>query len=91
MNTPLVIFPITLFFVALLALFSGIGVVMLQQHRRGGIFTTFMWTIFSGSISMGFALFGVFVYITQNNAPLAIGIGVIGILLVLLSGWIATR
>lgn len=91
MTSPLLIFPLGLFIVALLALFSGIGVILRQRSRQGGLFTTLMWTVFSGSISMGFALFGVFIHITEGNTLLAIGIGVFGVLLVILSAGIATR
>jgi len=91
MSSPLIIFPIGLFVIAMLALFSGIGVVMRQQSRKGGWFTTIMWMIFSASISMGFVLFGVFVYVTQQTVPLAIGIGGFGFILVMVAGWLAVR
>ncbi len=91
MLSPLVIFPIGLFFVAVLALVSGIAVITRQRSREGGLFTATMWAVFSGSVSLGFAQFGAFVYVTQRNAPLAIGIGFCGIILVLVSGWIAAR
>jgi|GEM_PF-1937669 len=87
----LLIFPIALFIIALLALLSGIGVVMRQKSRKGGMFTTFVWTIFSASVCMGFVLFGVFIISTQQNVPLAILIGSIGFVMVLLSAWIAMR
>lgn len=91
MNTPLVVFPMVLFGLALLALLSGIGVIYRQRNPQGGFFTSFVWAIFSGSISMGFMVFATFVYKTQGNLLLAGGIGIAGLLLVMLAGWLATR
>ena len=90
MSTPLFIFPMLLFMLAMLALVSGIGVIYILRNKRAGHFTTFIWIIFSASISMGFMTFGMFVYVTQHNDVLAIGISVIGMLAVLGAGWLAT-
>lgn len=90
MSSPLVIFPMLLFFLAVLALFSGIGVIYALRNQRAGVFTAFMWAIFSASISMGFITFGMFVYLTQHDEPLAFVISAVGILAVLGAARLAT-
>ena len=90
MTSPLFIFPMILFTMAMLALLSGIGVLWSIRHKRTGKFTIFVWSMFSGSISIGFITFGIFVYITQHNEPLAIGIAIGGILAVIGAGKLAT-
>lgn len=87
---PLFIFPTVLFAMAVLALFSGIGTLWTIRHKRAGIFTAFIWSIFSGSIAIGFMTFAIFIYVTQSNAPLAIGIALAGILAVIGAGRLAT-
>jgi len=89
MTSPLFIFPMVLFAMAMLALLSGIGVVWTIRHKRAGKFTIFIWSIFSGSISIGFMAFAIFVYLTQHNEPLAIGIALAGILAILGAGRLA--
>ena len=90
MMSPLFIFPIVLFVMAVLAFFSGIGVIWTIRHKRVGKFTVFIWSIFSGSISIGFMAFAIFVYITQHNEPFAIAIALAGILASLGAGRLAT-
>jgi hypothetical protein len=87
--SPLFIFPMVLFAMAVLALLSGIGALWTIRHKRAGKFTTFIWSIFSGSISIGFMTFAIFVYVTQSNEPLAIGIALVGILAVIGAGRLA--
>jgi hypothetical protein len=90
MMSPLFIFPMILFAMAVLAFLSGIGIFWTIRRKRSGIFTAFIWSIFSGSISIGFIAFAIFVYITQHNEPLAVGVACAGILAILGSGWLAT-
>ena len=90
MNTPLIIFPMLLFFLSMLALVSGIGVIYVLRNRRGGVFTTFIWSVFSASISMGFVTFGLFISYVQQNDFLALLISTIGILAVIGAGRLAT-
>jgi len=90
MNTPLIIFPMLLFLLSLLALASGIGVIYVLRHKRGGFFTTFIWFVFSASISMGFVTFGLFISYIQQNDMLGLAISGIGILAVIGAGRLAT-
>lgn len=90
MNTPLVIFPMLLFLLSMLALASGIGVIYVLRNRRGGTFTTFIWFVFSASISMGFITFGLFISYVQQNDVLGLIISAIGILAVMGAGRLAT-
>jgi hypothetical protein len=85
----LFIFPMVLFATAILALLSGIGVLWTMRHQRAGKLTTFIWSIFSGSISIGFMTFAIFIYVTQYNEPLAVGIAFAGILVVIGAGRLA--
>jgi hypothetical protein len=87
--TPLYIFPVLLFAMAMLAFVSGIGVLWTMRHRHAGKFTTLIWSIFSGSISTGFMTFAMFIYVTQHDEPLAIGIAIVGILAVIGAGRLA--
>ena len=90
MSNPLTIFPILLFFLALLAFVSGIGVIYVLRTRRAGAFTTFIWAVFSASISTGFITFALFVYATQHTYILPIVISAVGIIAVLIAGRLAT-
>ena len=90
MTSPLFIFPMVLFAMAVLAFVSGIGVLWTIRHKRVGKFTSFIWSIFSGSISIGFMAFAIFIYLTQHTEVLAIGIALAGILAVLGAGRLAT-
>lgn len=88
--SPLFIFPTMLFVMAIFALLSGIGVLWTIRHKRAGKFTAFIWSIFSGSISIGFMTFAIFIYVTQHNEPLAVGIALGGILAVIGAGRLGT-
>ncbi len=90
MTSNLFIFPMILFLMAILAFISGIGVLWTIRQRTGGKFTVFIWSIFSGSISVGFMSFAIFAYITRHDEPLAVGIAVAGVLAVICAGWLAT-
>lgn len=87
--SPLFIFPMVLFAMAVLALLSGIAVLWTIRQQRAGKLTIFIWSIFSGSISIGFMSFAIFVYVTQYNEPLAVGIAFAGILVVIGAGRLA--
>jgi len=90
MTSSLFIFPMILFLMAILGVVSGIGVLWTIRNRTGGKFTVFVWSIFSGSISIGFMSFAIFVYITQHDGPLAVALAVAGIIAVLTAGRLAT-
>lgn len=90
MNTPLIIFPMLLFLMSMLALASGIGVIYALRHKRGGAFTTFIWFVFSASISTGFVTFGLFISYVQQKDVLALVISTVGILAVMGAGRLAT-
>ncbi len=90
MTSNLLIFPMILFFMAILAFVSGIGVLWTIRNKSGGKFTVFIWSVFSGSISMGFMSLAIFAYITRHDEPLAVGIAVAGIAAVICTGWLAT-
>ncbi len=80
----LTIYPIFLFLMALLAIVSGIGVFWTIRKQRAGWFTTFIWMVFSASISAGFITFGLFTYVTGGNEVTAISMGGLGIVAVIL-------
>lgn len=91
LSSPLIIYPMLLFMMALLALLSGIGIVWRMRRKQAGIFTTFVWSVFSGSIGIGFMTFAMFIYQTQHNIGLALGVAIMGIVAIVLATRLALR